>query len=138
MFGGWGRNRTGVKTGFAIRRMTILPPNLEIRRASNEALRNLERETRFELATPTLARLCSTTELFPRCCVARIIAAFLWWSSGVLWFFSSFCRFFLILLFLREFWLKWATAKARITSPVLYNPALERSMLCHANPVSAQ
>ncbi len=27
----------------------------------------LERETRFELATPTLARLCSTTELFPRC-----------------------------------------------------------------------
>ena len=26
---------------------------------------NLERETRFELATPTLARLCSTTELFP-------------------------------------------------------------------------
>ena len=28
---------------------------------------NLERETRFELATPTLARLCSTTELFPHC-----------------------------------------------------------------------
>ena len=27
---------------------------------------DLERETRFELATPTLARLCSTTELFPR------------------------------------------------------------------------
>ncbi len=27
---------------------------------------NLERETRLELATPTLARLCSTTELFPR------------------------------------------------------------------------
>ena len=26
----------------------------------------MERETRFELATPTLARLCSTTELFPR------------------------------------------------------------------------
>ncbi len=25
----------------------------------------MERETRFELATPTLARLCSTTELFP-------------------------------------------------------------------------
>jgi hypothetical protein len=24
----------------------------------------IERETRFELATPTLARLCSTTELF--------------------------------------------------------------------------
>ena len=28
-------------------------------------LKILERETRFELATPTLARLCSTTELFP-------------------------------------------------------------------------
>ena len=27
---------------------------------------NLERETRLELATPTLARLCSTTELFPQ------------------------------------------------------------------------
>ena len=27
--------------------------------------RMLERETRLELATPTLARLCSTTELFP-------------------------------------------------------------------------
>ena len=26
----------------------------------------MERETRLELATPTLARLCSTTELFPR------------------------------------------------------------------------
>ncbi len=25
----------------------------------------MERETRFELATPTLARSCSTTELFP-------------------------------------------------------------------------
>ena len=25
----------------------------------------MERETRFELATPTLARLCSTPELFP-------------------------------------------------------------------------
>ncbi len=28
-------------------------------------IRLMERETRFELATPTLARLCSTTELFP-------------------------------------------------------------------------
>ena len=28
----------------------------------------MERETRFELATPTLARLCSTTELFPLYC----------------------------------------------------------------------
>lgn len=27
---------------------------------------DMERETRLELATPTLARLCSTTELFPR------------------------------------------------------------------------
>ena len=31
----------------------------------------MERETRFELATPTLARLCSTAELFPHSfCVA--------------------------------------------------------------------
>ena len=29
-------------------------------------LLKMERETRLELATPTLARLCSTTELFPR------------------------------------------------------------------------
>lgn len=29
-------------------------------------LRKMERETRLELATPTLARLCSTTELFPQ------------------------------------------------------------------------
>ena len=28
-------------------------------------LKPMERETRFELATPTLARLCSTPELFP-------------------------------------------------------------------------
>ena len=26
----------------------------------------MERETRFELATPTMARLCSTPELFPQ------------------------------------------------------------------------
>ena len=30
-----------------------------------ERLIYLERETGFEPATPTLARLCSTTELFP-------------------------------------------------------------------------
>ena len=29
-------------------------------------IKKMERETRFELATPTLARLCSTPELFPR------------------------------------------------------------------------
>ena len=34
-------------------------------RHEGPGFRNLERETRFELATPTLARLCSTTELFP-------------------------------------------------------------------------
>jgi hypothetical protein len=33
----------------------------------------LERETRFELATPTLARLCSTTELFPH--LLKLLAA---------------------------------------------------------------
>jgi hypothetical protein len=31
-------------------------------------VRVLERETGFEPATPTLARSCSTTELFPRPC----------------------------------------------------------------------
>ena len=35
------------------------------KKAAKIAAYNLERETRFELATPTLARLCSTTELFP-------------------------------------------------------------------------
>ena len=33
-----------------------------------------ERETGFEPATPTLARSCSTTELFPRDCVSRVCA----------------------------------------------------------------
>ena len=32
---------------------------------SEKELEALERETGFEPATPTLARLCSTTELFP-------------------------------------------------------------------------
>ena len=41
---------------------------------------NLERETRFELATPTLARLCSTTELFPLGLSAVLIGKH--WSSG--------------------------------------------------------
>ena len=73
--GGLGRNRTGVR-GFAVRCMTTLPPG---RRRSPRAaahgsegdpeMRNpgepgprlrLERETRLELATPTLARSCST------------------------------------------------------------------------------
>ena len=40
------------------------------RRTSRTAItrmtnKKMERETRLELATPTLARLCSTTELFP-------------------------------------------------------------------------
>ena len=32
----------------------------------------MERETGFEPATPTLARLCSTTELFPHICRHKI------------------------------------------------------------------
>ena len=36
-------------------------------------MRELERETGFEPATPTLARLCSTTELFPPTRVQRIV-----------------------------------------------------------------
>jgi hypothetical protein len=48
--GGSGRNRTGVD-GVAVRCMTTLPPSL---------YRELERETGFEPATSTLARLRST------------------------------------------------------------------------------
>ena len=33
----------------------------------------MERETRFELATPALARQCSTTELFPHTQLIYII-----------------------------------------------------------------
>ena len=71
--GGWGRNRTGVD-GFAGRCITTLPPSLiAATRTGKTSKKNLsfnrgqtlERETRFELATPTLARLCSTAELFP-------------------------------------------------------------------------
>ena len=43
-------------------RLPISPPGQTL-----TCKRKMERETRFELATPTLARLCSTTELFPRC-----------------------------------------------------------------------
>ena len=43
--------------------------NLNLSRALG---RSLERKTRFELATPSLARTCSTAELLPRAC--RIIA----------------------------------------------------------------
>ena len=38
-------------------------------------LKPMERETRFELATPTLARLCSTPELFPHFCLRNEILA---------------------------------------------------------------
>ncbi len=57
------RNRTGVH-GFAGRCITTLPHSrFLIKKAT--AVAWLELETRLELATPTLARLCSTTELFP-------------------------------------------------------------------------
>ncbi len=53
--------------GFADPRLTTWPrrPGGPRRRFSSGAAR-MERETGFEPATPTLARLCSTTELFPR------------------------------------------------------------------------
>src|SRR5690606_9224220 len=72
--GGLGRNRTGVH-GFAGRCMTTLPPGLMASgprlaqragsgktkpRRTGALLSKLERETRLELATPTLARSCST------------------------------------------------------------------------------
>src|SRR5690606_7666171 len=71
--GGLGRNRTGV-CGFAVRCMSTLPPGrwrapritIHARGADKQspggagALCKLERETRLELATSTLARLRST------------------------------------------------------------------------------
>lgn len=71
--GGWGRNRTGVH-GFAGRCITTLPPSHSLCKKKNLGfprfglsttttslnIDKLERETRLELATPTLARLCST------------------------------------------------------------------------------
>ena len=55
-------------------RLPISPSGLHVEKnisvqtsKSNVSTETLERETRFELATPTLARLCSTTELFPHC-----------------------------------------------------------------------
>ena len=51
--------------GFAVRSLNHLgTPPLAGKRL-------LERETGFEPATPTLARSCSTTELFPRSSEAR-------------------------------------------------------------------
>ena len=72
--GGQGRNRTGVR-GFAVRCMTTLPPGHCLVHRDHDDRRlplknktpvgrgsacKLERETRLELATPTLARSCST------------------------------------------------------------------------------
>jgi hypothetical protein len=60
--GGAGRNRTGVR-GVAVRCMTTLPPrrkNLGQDSLQTEAEKILERETGFEPATSTLARLRST------------------------------------------------------------------------------
>ncbi len=73
MNGGEERNLTAVH-GFAGRCITTLPPRrfytigklkLLLPYLNNQGGK-LERETRLELATPTLARLCSTTELFPQ------------------------------------------------------------------------
>ena len=47
--------------------LTTSPEAYEGRNEFDQAPQGrLERETRLELATPTLARLCSTTELLPR------------------------------------------------------------------------
>ncbi len=50
-----------------------LGPSAPRRQSAVSTGRELERETGFEPATPTLARLCSTTELFPL--AARTIVA---------------------------------------------------------------
>ena len=53
--------RTGIRTpDTRLRRALLYPAELCTHIV-------LERETRFELATSTLARLRSTTELFPQC-----------------------------------------------------------------------
>gem|GEM_PF-2033823 len=65
--GGCVRSRTGLD-GFAGHCITALLRSQGSEKKSRDFrgfLYSLERETRFELATPTLARLCSTTELFP-------------------------------------------------------------------------
>src|SRR5690554_258961 len=54
-FGGATWSRTGLR-GFAIQCITALLS----RRITCKSMLNLERETRLELATPTLARSCST------------------------------------------------------------------------------
>ena len=67
--GGGTRSRTEIH-GFAIRCIAILPFRLWLRcderpSTANATFEKLERETRFELATPTLARLCSTNWAIP-------------------------------------------------------------------------
>jgi hypothetical protein len=54
--------------GFADLRLNHLatPPHQPQRAAGARCQARMERETGFEPATPTLARLCSTTELFPQ------------------------------------------------------------------------
>ena len=68
-YGGGTRSRTEIH-GFAIRCIAILPFRLWLRcderpSTANATFEKLERETRFELATPTLARLCSTNWAIP-------------------------------------------------------------------------
>ncbi len=46
---------------------------------ADDETRPLERETRLELATPTLARSCSTTELFPQLTTDD---STLWWIQN--------------------------------------------------------
>ncbi len=66
-FGGCERSRTALD-GFAGHCITDLLRSQDKQKSRDVRgfFKILERETRFELATPTLARLCSTTELFPR------------------------------------------------------------------------
>src|SRR5262245_44883873 len=59
--GGGGENRTH---GIRVLQTRALPLGYAALTPAGE--RAMERETGFEPATPTLARLCSTTELFPR------------------------------------------------------------------------
>ena len=71
---GWAASRAGLRTG-PRPGWSCIEAERERRSYRFGVPRILERETRLELATPTLARLCSTTELFPRESEQRIIGA---------------------------------------------------------------
>ena len=55
----------GFEPGITVLQTVALPLGYAAARGNLIRNERMERETGFEPATPTLARLCSTTELFP-------------------------------------------------------------------------